>query len=312
LVVVADVLAEHNVAVLRQYLKSGRTVALVLRSDEAAGTLSELAGVSPLEVQEADVSRYAMLAQIEFDHPLLASFADPRFSDFTRIHIWKHRRVDLTDCPEAQVLARFDSGDPAWFEIPVGRGSLLVWTCGWHPSDSDLALSSKFAPLLYAALEYGGTLAARQAQYAVGDPVALPIQTMSGAANRRVRKPDGSTVDLGADQRTFTQTDLLGIYTIESPNNTRQFAINLSARESQTDPMPIEDIEKLGVAMDPSSNIAVERTEQSMVQSSFSEMESEQKLWRWVIAAALALLLAETWLGGRLTRTDPAPEGEQT
>jgi hypothetical protein len=135
---------------------------------------------------------------------------------------------------------------------------------------------------------------------------------MSGAANRRVRKPDGSTVDLGADQRTFTQTDLLGIYTIESPNNTRQFAINLSARESQTDPMPIEDIEKLGVAMDPSSNIAVERTEQSMVQSSFSEMESEQKLWRWVIAAALALLLAETWLGGRLTRTDPAPEGEQT
>ncbi|UCD48658.1 MAG: BatA and WFA domain-containing protein [Phycisphaerales bacterium] len=310
LVVVADGVIGQSVAPLRQYLESGRTVMLVLRSPEAVRVLSDLAGTENVDSQEADVDQYAMLAQIEFDHPLLVSFADPRFGDFTRIHFWKYRRVDLANCPEAQILAHFDSGDPAWFEIPVGRGSLLVWTCGWHPADSDLALSSKFAPLLYSALEYGGTLALRQAQYAVGDPVPLPIRTMSSRGNRRMRKPDGSVINLEADQQTFAQTNLPGIYTSESSANTRRFAINLPPKESRTDPMPIEDLERLGVSMAP-SNIAIERTEQATAQSSFSEMESEQKLWRWVIVAALAALLVETWLGGWLTPTDPAPEGEQ-
>lgn len=312
LVVVADAVTEQSVTPLRQYLESGRTVMLVMRSAESAQTLSDLAGIASLDSQEADVDRYAMLAQIEFDHPLLASFADPRFGDFTRIHFWKYRRIDLANCPGAQVLAQFDSSDPAWFEVPVGKGSLLVWTCGWHPADSDLALSSKFAPLLYSALEYGGTLADRQAQYAVGDSVPVPARTTSGASDRRIRKPDGSVIGLEVDRQTFAQTDLPGIYTSESPTNTRQFAINLPARESRTDPMPIEDLEKLGISTGPAANVTIERTERAMAQSSFSEMESEQKLWRWVIVAALAVLLAEIWLAGRLTRTDPVPEGEPT
>jgi hypothetical protein len=127
-----------------------------------------------------------------------------------------------------------------------------------------------------------------------------------------MRRPDGLTIDLETDQQIFAQTNLPGIYTSESPSGTRQFAINLPARESRTDPMPIEDLERLGVAMGPSSSIAIKRPEQAMAQSSFSEMESEQKLWRWVIIAVLAALLVETWLGGWLTRTDPAPEVEQT
>ena len=55
----------------------------------------------------------------------------------------------------------------------MGQGSLLVWTSGWHPSDSDLALSSKFVPLLYSILEYGGTLAETTSQYFVGDAVPM-------------------------------------------------------------------------------------------------------------------------------------------
>ena len=39
-------------------------------------------------------------------------------------------------------------------------------------------------------------------------------------------------------------------------------------------------------------------------------MESQQKLWRWVLVATLILLLIETWLGGWLTRSSPASERE--
>ena len=49
-------------------------------------------------------------------------------------------------------LACLDTGDPLWFSMAVGRGQLLTLCCGWHPQDSDLALSSKFVPLIYSIL----------------------------------------------------------------------------------------------------------------------------------------------------------------
>jgi hypothetical protein len=38
-------------------------------------------------------------------------------------------------------------------------------------------------------------------------------------------------------------------------------------------------------------------------------LEQRQKLWRWLIVAALAVLILETWLAGWLTRrqSEPAP-----
>jgi hypothetical protein len=111
-----------------------------------------LLGVERLNVHEAQVRNYAMLAEIDFRHPLFAPFADPRFSDFTKIHFWKYRKLDARDLPNARTLAKFESGDPALLEVPVGKGKVFVLTSGWQPEDSQLALSTKFV-LLYAFLE---------------------------------------------------------------------------------------------------------------------------------------------------------------
>jgi len=54
-------------------------------------------------------------------NPLFAPFADPRFSDFTKIHFWKHRRIDPAGLPEARIVAGFDDGSPALLEVKVGR-----------------------------------------------------------------------------------------------------------------------------------------------------------------------------------------------
>jgi len=287
LAIVADAMSETSVANLRRYMESGRTVLFVMKSAETAATLSGLAGIGGIECREAEVGRYAMLDSIDFKHPLLAPFSDPRFGDFTRIHFWKHRRIDLADHPQARVLARFDSDAPAWFEIPVGRGSLLVWTSGWNPSDSDLALSSKFVPLLYSILEQGGTLAERRSQYFVGD--AVP----------------------GLSEQIPSQKDQPGIYTVQSPTGSRAFAVNLAPGESRTEPLAVEDIERMGISLEPTSDVAPAATGQATQHGSFAQMESQQKLWRWVLVTTLAMLLIEIWLGGWLTRSGPASEGEQ-
>jgi hypothetical protein len=33
------------------------------------------------------------------------------------------------------------------------------------------------------------------------------------------------------------------------------------------------------------------------------ELEGRQKLWQWLLVIGLALLLLESWLGGRMSRT---------
>ncbi|MCH7556542.1 MAG: BatA domain-containing protein [Planctomycetes bacterium] len=310
LIITADVVNQENLVSLRRYLESGRTLLLVMKSIDEAKTLATLAGIETIESQEADVDRYAMLSRIEFKHPLLTLFSEPRFGDFTQIHFWKYRRINIGDLPDARVLAHFDSGDPAWIELPVGKGSLLVFTCGWHPSDSQLALSSKFVPLLYSILEYGGVLAGQQSQYFVGDHIPIPQSMKLEPANLQIRKPDNSLISLDAGQQVFTQTDLPGIYTIESSAGNQLFAVNLPARECQTAAMPIEDLERFGVLfkqtsaslVEPSSSVALERTSQARRHSSFAGLEYEQKVWRWVFIALLAVSLIEIWLAGWLTR----------
>ncbi|MCU0915934.1 MAG: BatA domain-containing protein [Planctomycetes bacterium] len=350
LIVVTDALDQRNIAPLRRYLEAGQSLLLALKSADAGAALSALAGAGPSESQEAEVDLYAMLGRLEFDHPLLKPFSDPRFGDFTRIHFWKYRRIEAADYPGARVLARYENDDPAWLEIPVGKGALLVWTSGWQPSDSDLALSSKFVPLLYGTLEYGGTLPSRQSQYFIGDAVPLPTRAFSQAAGLQVRKPDGAIVRVGAGGQAFTETDLPGVYSIAdlgspggivkpeglgdgrvagvppalrghdardrssgdaAPRNLPSFAVNLPVAESRTDPLPVEELEKLGVLLKPTAGAVSAAAQRAAHHRSFSEMESRQKLWRWVLAATFVVLLIETWLGGWLTRPSPMPEGDQ-
>ena len=188
----------------------------------------------------------------------------------------------------------------------------MVLTSGWHPADSDLALSSKFVPLLYSILEYSGVLASAQAQYFVGDPVPVAGPTASPTETLRIRKPDGSTVALAVSAETFNQTDTPGIYAIESASKaTRRFAVNVPAAECRTDPMPVEELEKLGlrvggVAAPDRGQVATAAIHRGLV-----ETENQQKLWRWVLAAALVVLLMETWLAGWLTRPVTESQGEQ-
>ena len=312
-VIVADVLERKLVGALRQYLQSGRTALLVMKSPQSAATVAALTGIDNLQSEEAEIDGYAMLDRIEFNHPLLAPFAEPRFGDFTNIHFWKYRSVDMTQLPDARVLASFDSNEPALFEQPVGTGSLLVLASSWHPSDSQLALSSKFVPLLYSILEYGGVLVGHRSQHFVGDSIPIPRSPMptlslpngSQPADLKIRKPDDSVISPDASQQSFAEADQPGIYTIESSAGNRLFAVNLPVAECRTSPMSVEDLEGLGVSLGQSSSVPAELVKQASRRSSFVDLESEQKLWRWALVALLAVALIETWLAGWLIRPQP-------
>ena len=199
--------------------------------------------IPQLPATEAPVKDYALLAQIDFQHPLFAAFADPRFSDFTKIHFWKYRRLDAAPLAGAQVVARFDNGDPAIVQVPLGKGSVVILASSWRPADSQLALSSKFVPLLHALLEQSSNLPSQKAQYFVGDEVPLPAG--AAAAHRaQARRHRGRR---RARARSFPRTDQPGIYSVTP--GTLRFVVNLAPDESRLTPLPPERLTSLGVPL---------------------------------------------------------------
>ena len=307
LVIVTDALPDERTATVRRLLTDGKTVLVSLKNRNVARTLAGLLGKDSVSADEAKVPSYAMLAEIDFQHPLFAPFADPRFSDFTKIHFWKYRRLDATQFPGARVAAKFDTGDPALLQVPVGKGTLYVLATGWQPADSQLALSSKFLPLLFSLLEQAGGLRPQVTQHTVGDTV--PLAATNAAV--RVTKPDGTSLTLGAGTAAVIQTDQPGIYTALSGALTQRFAVNLDPLESKTAPLPVEELEHLGLPVTRADGKTAVQAAEAKRQLANTELEGRQKLWRWLIAGALVFVTLETLLAGWLAkRPAPQPSGE--
>lgn len=309
LIFVTEAISATQAAALRAQAEAGKIVVYAPKESGAGqgATLGVLAGREPVRLSEARPANYAMLADIDFQHPLFAPFADPRFSDFTKVHFWKYRKLEPGALPGSKVVAKFDSGDPALLELPIGRGRLLVLTSGWHPEDSQLAVSSKFVPLLWSLLELAGGVGSFATHYTVGDAVPLPAEV--GATG--VRGPDGTVTALPAGAGAFQQATQPGVYETTGGTRSLRFAVNLEASESRTAPLSADELEQLGV---PVARGAVQATPTAENKTLLQGLEAEnrQKLWRWFVAATLAVLLVESALAGWTLRRASKPTEEAT
>ncbi len=302
LVVVDAALPADHLAALRQYVTAGGTALFVLKDNAPAASLSALLGADDMVCEEAALEDYAMLEEIDFSHPLFADFADPRFNDFTKIHFWKHRQLNFGQKLKLKTLARFDNGAPALCEQSLQRGAVFVLASGWHPSDSQLALSSKFVPLLEGLIQDSAGAELTWRDLEIGDSLPpLAAKRQSGEKDEPIewmlRKPDGSQRKLGDASAASVRLDQPGVYTLTSANGERRFAVNLDAAESQTSPLDLDQLRQRGVRL-AEQETKSERLERRR-QMRDVELESRQKLWRWLIVVGLVAIMAETILASR-------------
>jgi hypothetical protein len=296
--------ADERIAALRKFAEGGGDVLWILKDAGAsAAGAAKLAGVDNLKADEATGANFALVSRVDTEHPMFAPFADPRFGDFTKIHFWHHRRVTWGDAPGVRAIASFDGGDPFLIERLVGKGRILIATSGWSPTDSQLALSTKFVPLVDGLLRRrDGAIA--EASYPVHEAIPLPIVTTAAdAAGRAVIDPDGKRIELPGTATTFDAADRPGVYRIAARGEETPVAVNLSPDESRTAPVTVEELEqwgaRLGKKASPADEAAVRQRRLEL-----AERENRQKLWRWLIVGVLGLLAAETALAGRLAHRD--------
>jgi hypothetical protein len=226
--------------------------------------------------------------------------AGPKFNDFTQIRFWKYRKLQLPEADGRRVVARFESGDPAIIEQRLGQGRLVVMTTSWRPSDGQLARSWKFPLMMESRVDEVRGTRTLAAECRVNERLPVPEHAF-WAEHATIMRPDGAKTLLADDARVFADTNEPGIYTMDMIDGPARFAVNLDPAESNTAPLPAEAFEQVGCRLAGKIDAAREAARQQQLRD--VELESQQKLWQWLIAAALGVLIVETLLAGRLSRS---------
>jgi hypothetical protein len=307
LVVVAGETSGANAHSLEQYVQGGGTMLFVATAPGRAETLAVVTGVTPWDVAES-TSKDVMLGDIKFDHPLFAPLAGAQFNDFTKIRFWKHRLIKPESLGgDATVLARFETGDAAVIEKILGKGRLVVFASGWQRADSQLARSSKFVALMTGLMEGRTPPALGTSLHLVYDRVPMP-PIEPAAKPLSVHHPDGTIAAVPRGDGTFSDTGVPGVYTVDTPEGSRSFAINLDPLESKTSALEDVTLEKLGCRLASHSPKPFDQSELRQMYN--TELENRQKLWRALILAATLVLIVETWLAGRRAAARPRAHAE--
>lgn len=300
LVVIEDVVSDDAASGLTKYLNDGGRMLVVLSTPERSESILASCNAitdSELVVGEAVTGDYAMLSKIDFQHPLFAPLSQPPYNDFSKIRFWSHRSIaGLSDA--WSVLANFDDGSPALMERTIGRGTVWILAAGWQPEASQLAMSTKFVPLLFRFV-HSHQQSKRESQISVGD--AIPFDPSSRAT---IHRPDGSIFAFRS-MDDLQQIDLPGVYQWNEGDQSTPFAVNLHQAESRTEPLGDDALEQFGVKLD--SGQSIEATQERQRQLRDRELEGRQRIWQWLLVAALGLLGLETWIGSRAGKQSHEP-----
>lgn len=274
---------------VRAFAEKGGLVISVVTPEMKTQDLEALTGISGIQSDVSDKSNssddYQMLSEVQTNHPLLRPFADERLRDFTKLHFWKHRKLSLPKDSQLEILARFDGGDPAI----VAKNHLILLTSGWHPADSQLALSTKFVPLLYGWLEAAGFRNEQASSLLVGD--VLPLE---GATS--ITTPDGQT--LTPKIGDTVRAEMPGVYTM---GKDRLIAVNIAPEEGRIIPMDLAKLRELGVRVeegDPDVTASAKAEDKELL--AITDQEDQQRAWIWLLGSLLVILAWETWLAGRI------------
>lgn len=268
IIIVTGTWSADTAARLQSFARSGGLVIAIPSADAASDSLARLTGKDDWVLSEAKDKDYALLADLDFDHPVLQPFARAQIRDFTKVRFWKQRTLTFNE-PDAntKTIATFDGESPALVEETIGNGAAFIFLSGWEPKESQLALSSKFVPLLFSIFEHTG--------FSIRSVATLYVGETDYA------KP--------------------GFYETPEDAGSTLKAVNLAPSESVTETFdPFAVFPDWGIPLiDPGEEIAQEQlTETQLARLESVEKEDKQKLWKWIILVVLILLIIESWIAG--------------
>ncbi|HET6426334.1 MAG TPA: BatA domain-containing protein [Planctomycetaceae bacterium] len=284
-VILANVpkVSSEDAAALAEFVKRGGGLLVFTgeqTTQEAIASLQQ-AGLAAGTVGETKIAVDLPWRFQQWDehHPIYQSLSDPQHGDLRRMAFAAYTPIKPSD--GADVIAEFNTGDPAVIERRVGQGTVLWVTTSCGREWSDWCQTSLYLPLMHQWLGYEvGLTAGGRVRNSILDanPEATDgLPTLSSQTDRGV-SPLASSIP--------------GVWFL--PDHVA--VINPSPRESETERCPREEFE---------TRFALKFVSDDGTADPSSELQATElrrdEIWHWVACALLGVLLLEGFVGNRTT-----------
>ncbi|MBC8087845.1 MAG: VWA domain-containing protein [Phycisphaerae bacterium] len=234
--------------------------------------------------------RGGTLGDVRLDHPLFSPFRDAA-SALSAVRFLRYPRMEAT--AGAEVIARFDDGQPAVIDRRETTGRVVVIGMPLDAASGDFPLQPAYLPLLKRLVLFTSGRDAPKLWRTTGSSWLLPASLREPA----VTIPDGSIVRPPRDTVGSTVAlNAAGVYSVYDGKVQGEAAdlLAVNAPSTESDLTPVDPREML---------IGVRQTNDSTRSASDAptraETESRQQLWRLLLIAAALLLFTETVFANR-------------
>ena len=305
LVINADTVPPEAAAALKEFIYNGGGVAFIcgdkVRPDEFNKVMGELAPCKLWKLALKQGEEVASISLVDYKHEIFRPFAEPHSGELGSAVFGQFLAVK--DSQLANVLARFNNGQPFLLERSFGKGRSLLLTSGTDLTWNDLFLQGNvFVPFVH---ELTRRLCAQQASDARNLAVGESVNKRVPAGQAVEFKPPGQPARklepkaVGEERVASFDLDAPGVYELKVGTEVSRYTANIENREgdlrreqasliAQSVTPPTANIET------PSGNVAIVPKSTARAQ-----MESQQKIWRYLALALLAVLVGEMILAGR-------------
>jgi hypothetical protein len=280
---------------LRRHVEEGGGLVLVL-GDNPVGRWDGVWSEARTRMVDHSAGGGTTFGYLDFGHPVLEPFAQPRSGDFTAARIFRYRALgEAGSAAPARVLARFGDGGVALSEQPVGSGRVLVWTSGLDARMNDLALQPVFLPFLHQLVKYAAGYTPVRAWLTVGEPFDPGAAAPLTRRYTLLRSPSGEQFAL--DGSAVLTLDEPGFYELREGDGSARgatVAVNVDPAEAVLDSFdPRELVSVLAPASEADTDWAVGAA------LTLAERERQQSAWWYLIVVAFLLFAGETMLSNR-------------
>ena len=237
------------------------------------------------EGRESD--QWWRLGAMDAAHPVTRLFGARGAASLESVRFYRAYGLEVPDA--ATVLARFDDGRPALVERKVGEGRALLFASSADVAWCDFPKRKVYVPFVHQMVRYlSPKRLGRAAQARVGEPLSAPEEWAGEACS--VAGPDGAARGLEPGEAHVAAGP--GLYLMRKGDERRSVAVNLATRESD-----IEAADEAEVArfLESLGSSTARRSPADDLPS--EERARQSPLWRYLLVAALVLMLAELAVG---------------
>ena len=305
---------------LEDFVRSGGGIIVVLGDATQASVFNRGFGAwLPVKLDETASGKgrpesrpaddFVLMTDIRTDHPIFLPFGKPHSGTFSGARFYDYTRI----VPEtgAEVLARFDNGDPALVSIGIDKGRILIFASSADDTGNDLPLKAVYAPFWQQMLRHLESFEEQTNWLEIGD-VVDPKKVLAEKAFRRgdeapdpgeavaMLDPAGQRLELKPDSAGAV-TEKAGFYDIRTAHLDATVAVNTVPVESDLTHGSAEEMTAAWVSSQPGA--FSENEEPSAL-----EKDRSQRIWIFLFLAALLFLVSELFLSnsGLKVKSDEA------